>query len=81
MFHFSLYDDVPTVFFPMLWFEQRATISPEIAADLLLLLMLPVVGLYCSLGLVLLGIVILALLVLPRIMRSDNWTLPRHKKR
>jgi hypothetical protein len=76
-----MYDDVPTVFFPMLWFEERATVTPEIAADLLLLLMLPIIGLYCSLGLVLLGIVILALHFLPRILRSDDWTVPVRNKR
>jgi hypothetical protein len=76
-----MYDDVPTVFFPMLWFEERATITSEIAADLHLLLILPIIGLYCSLGLVLLGIVILALQFLPRILRSDDWTLPLRNKR
>ena len=81
MFHFSMYDDVPTLFFPMMWFEERATVSPEIAADLRLLLMLPIVGLYCSLGLVLLGIVILALQFLPRVLRSDDWTVPLRNKR
>jgi len=81
MFHFSMYDDVPTVFFPMLWFEERATVTPEIAADLRLLLMLPIIGLYFSLGLVLLGIVILALQFLPRILRSDDWTVPLRNKR
>jgi hypothetical protein len=81
MFHFSIYAHVPTVFFPMLWFEERATVSPEIAADLRLLLMLPVIGLYCSLGLVLLGIVILALHFVPRILSSDKWTVPRRNKR
>jgi hypothetical protein len=81
MFNFSIYNDLPTVFFPMLWFEERATISPEIAADLRLLLMLPIMGLYCSLGLVLLGIFILALHFLPRILTRDNWTLPLRSKR
>ncbi|GFG38362.1 hypothetical protein Cfor_05707 [Coptotermes formosanus] len=78
---FTMYNYVPTVFFPMLWFEERATVSPEIAADLRLLLMLPIMGLYCSLGLVLLGIIILALHFLPRFLRSDNWTVPRRSKR
>ena len=81
MFHFSMYDNLPTVFFPILWFEERATVTPEIAADLRLLLMLPIAGLYCSLGLVLLGIVLLALQFLPRILRSADWTVPLRNKR
>jgi hypothetical protein len=65
----------------MLWFEERVTVSPEIAADLRLLLRLPAIGLYCSLGIVLLGIVILAIHFLPRILRSRNWTLPQRNER
>lgn len=76
-----MYDDVPTVLFPVIWFEERATLTPEIAADLRLLLMLPIIGLYCSLGLVLLGIVVLALQFLPRILRSDDWTVPLRNQR
>lgn len=81
MFHFRLYNDVPNIFFPMMWFEQRATLTPELAANLRLLLMLPVMGFYCSLGLVCLGIVIVALQFVPRILRSEKWTLPRRIKR
>lgn len=35
-----MYDNVPIVFFPMLWFKQRATITPELARPLRLLLLL-----------------------------------------
>jgi hypothetical protein len=81
MFRIRLYSDVPTVFFPMMWFEERATITPDLAASLRLLLMLPVIGLYCSTGLVCLGIVIVAIQFVPRILRSEKWTLPRRSKR
>jgi hypothetical protein len=65
----------------MMWFEQRATITPDLAANLRLLLMLPIMGLYCSLGLVCLGIVIVALQFVPRILKSEKWTLPRRSER
>jgi hypothetical protein len=65
----------------MMWFEQRATITPELAANLRLLLMLPVMGLYCSLGLVCLSIVLVALQFVPRILKSEKWTLSRRSKR
>jgi hypothetical protein len=81
MFHIRLYADVPTIFFPMMWFEERATMTPDLASSLRLLLMLPVMGLYSSLGLVCLGMVIVAIQVLPRILKSEKWTLPRRSKR
>jgi hypothetical protein len=81
MFHFSIYAHVPTVFFPVLWFEKRTIFSPEIVVDLRLLLMLPVIELYRSLGVGLLGIVILALQFVPRILSRDNWKLLRRNKR
>uniref|UniRef100_A0A0A1WNN1 Protein croquemort n=1 Tax=Zeugodacus cucurbitae TaxID=28588 RepID=A0A0A1WNN1_ZEUCU len=33
----SLYEKVPRVFFPLIWFEQKVRITPELAADLQLL--------------------------------------------
>ncbi|XP_067623366.1 protein peste-like [Eurosta solidaginis] len=33
----SLYEDAPRVFFPLIWFEQKVAITPEIAADLQML--------------------------------------------
>jgi hypothetical protein len=65
----------------MMWFEERATITPDLAASLKLLLMLPTMGLYCSLGLVLVGIVTVALQCVPRILKREKWTLPRRSKR
>ncbi|XP_054262104.1 protein croquemort-like isoform X2 [Macrosteles quadrilineatus] len=40
----GLYSNVPTVFFPMLWFQQRATILPSMALGLRLLLFLQHLG-------------------------------------
>jgi hypothetical protein len=65
----------------MMWFEERATVTPELAGNLSLLLSLPAVGRYCSMGLLLLGIGILGLSLAPRILRSEKWALPRRSKR
>jgi hypothetical protein len=81
LFGNRLYSNVPTVFFPMMWFEERATMTPDLAASLRLLLMLPAVGLYSALGILCLGIVVVATQILPRIVRSEKWTLPRRSKR
>jgi hypothetical protein len=55
--------------------------TPDLAASLRWLLMLPAVGLYSSLTLVCLGIVVVATQILPRIVRTERWTVPRRSKR
>jgi len=58
-----MYKSVPKVFFPIIWFEQRATMTPEMATSLLGLLALPSGG--ATMGLVMVvagvGIIIVAL--------------------
>ncbi|XP_055711408.1 protein peste-like isoform X2 [Phlebotomus papatasi] len=44
----ALYQDVPTVFFPVLWFQQKVTVSPEVAADLRQVHALPTIGYICA---------------------------------
>jgi len=51
--------DVPSVFFPMLWFQQRATITPTMAMGLRLLLLLQHAGLILTVFSALVGCVIL----------------------
>jgi hypothetical protein len=65
----------------MMWFEERATVTPELAANIRLLLMLPAMGRYSSTGLLLLGVGILALNFVPRVLRSGSWALPRRSNR
>ena len=31
---FSLYGNIPRIFFPLIWFEQKVRITPELAKDL-----------------------------------------------
>ena len=76
-----MYYDVPTVFFPMIWFEQRATIPEDLATALYFFVMMPVLGLYLSLAIIFLGVVLLGIGVVPRIYVSYHWRLPRVTQR
>ncbi|XP_021916761.1 protein peste-like isoform X2 [Zootermopsis nevadensis] len=76
----SLYNDVPTVLFPIMWFEESVRITPELAGKLKLLLALPAIGLFFSVGLILLGLVVLAVATVPRALRNMQWRLLRHRK-
>lgn len=40
----SLFKDVPTIYFPMIWFEQRATITKSLAWQVKLALASPLIG-------------------------------------
>ncbi|XP_069695607.1 protein peste-like isoform X2 [Periplaneta americana] len=64
----SLLQNVPTMMFPMMWFEERATISPELSASLRMVLRLPLIGIICSVCLLLLGLVLLGFAFLPRVV-------------
>lgn len=39
----SMFRDVPKMFVPMMWFRERATITPELAVKVLLIHNLPVI--------------------------------------
>lgn len=74
----SLYSGVPTIFFPMLWFEESVQITPELAQPLKMLLALPVVGMYCSLGALLLGLFILVFVGAFRVLARIQWSFFRY---
>ena len=65
-----MFAGVPRILFPMMWFETRATLTPELATSLRIYLQLPTAGLICSVGLLLTGLLILGLTFLPRVVRS-----------
>ncbi|XP_063236007.1 protein peste-like isoform X2 [Bacillus rossius redtenbacheri] len=56
----TLFRRVPTIFFPVMWFEQRAAITPDMASQMKLLLQLPSFGLATSLALLTVGTVLVA---------------------
>lgn len=43
MFHSSLYEHVRKTYFPVLWFEQTVTLTDDMAHQINLLLMLPLI--------------------------------------
>lgn len=45
----TLFKDVPEAFIPILWFEQRVTMLPEMADELKKVFIVPTIG-YCVLG-------------------------------
>lgn len=53
-----MYKRVPRVFFPIIWFEQRASMTPEMATSLIALLALPSGGNILGMALVAVGIVL-----------------------
>ncbi|KAJ9578473.1 hypothetical protein L9F63_005293, partial [Diploptera punctata] len=75
--YIAMYYDVPTIFFPMMWFEERATMSEELATQLSSLLLVRVLGTYLSIIFIFLGILLFSCGIIPRIYSSRQWTLPR----
>ncbi|XP_077284882.1 protein peste-like [Arctopsyche grandis] len=55
----TLYNDVPHIFLPVLWFEQHVTVNAEIADGVKSLLKVPMMGNAVGLGLFALGIIII----------------------
>ncbi|XP_055540738.1 protein croquemort-like [Wyeomyia smithii] len=45
---FKLYEEVPELMVPMLWFTQRATLTTELANQAKMALMLPKLGIYVA---------------------------------
>lgn len=48
-YFFSLFRDVPTLYFPMLWFEMKVEIPDDMVGDLKLFLNLPHIMMYTGL--------------------------------
>jgi hypothetical protein len=78
--YIKLYSGVPTIFFPMFWFEESVKITPELAQHLKMLLALPVVGMYCSIGTLLLGLFIVTFVGALKIVPSIQWSMFRSCK-
>lgn len=80
LFHSSLYSGVPTIFFPVLWFQESIKITPELAQPLKMLLALPVVGMYCSIGALLLGLFIVTFVGTLKVVARVQWSVFRSCK-
>lgn len=55
-----LFEEAPTVYFPMIWFEQRASITPELASQIRLALAAPTWNFYVGCSHLLIGAVLIA---------------------
>ncbi|PNF42501.1 hypothetical protein B7P43_G08759 [Cryptotermes secundus] len=77
----NLFRNVPTILFPVLWFEELGSIPPSEAFLLRLLLLLPVVGQYISFGLTLIGLVIISAAILPMFLNKYSGSLHHCLKR
>lgn len=66
-----MYESVPDVFMPMLWFTERAAVTPDLADEVKLLLIVPTAGQGIFFGLLGLGV----FLVLVHILMTlrGNW--------
>ncbi|KAJ4446119.1 hypothetical protein ANN_12811 [Periplaneta americana] len=62
----ALFRNVPTIYFPMLWLEKTASIPNYLAFQLNILLHLPTIGLCISIILIITGVVMLAVVIVPR---------------
>nr|CAD7603521.1 unnamed protein product [Timema genevievae] len=70
--YISLFKNVPKIFFPMLWFEERAAMPQEMASQLKLLLHLPTIGLVVSITLVVIGLITASTTALCCVCRNVN---------
>lgn len=48
--HLTMFEDVPKLMVPMLWFRQLASLNDELASDVKFALLLPKLGLYIAYG-------------------------------
>ncbi|KAJ9576493.1 hypothetical protein L9F63_006642 [Diploptera punctata] len=69
----GLFKGLPKIMFPMLWFEENYQLPRREAALVRLLVLMPTIGLYISVALVLVGIFILAVTILPMLLQEGHW--------
>lgn len=70
----GLYQDAPFIFFPVLWFEQKVAINDAMAAEVRMLLKIPMIGYICCGIVIAVGVLMLLWLPLVRLVN-------RHRKR
>lgn len=70
--HIGLYAEAPEMFFPVLWFEQRVTITDDMAAEVQTLVSVPFTGYICCGILIAVGIVLLLWLPVARLISGPT---------
>lgn len=66
----GLYNDVPRKFMPILWFEQRVTISPELAEEIKTALNVPIIGQICAIVVIIIGLIMLLWCSIDKLLRK-----------
>ncbi|XP_055598706.1 protein croquemort-like [Uranotaenia lowii] len=69
---FKMYEKVPPLMVPMLWFTQRATLTPELADQAKLALMLPGLGIYIAIFFGTIGIIMVGVFSYVSIRKWTN---------
>lgn len=76
----TLYTKVPSIFFPVIWFEQKVSINEELASDLKMLLSIPTTGHICSGVVFTIGLIMIFWFPVDKLVRRRNSTLKSKKK-
>lgn len=66
-----MYDGVPTIFIPIIWFEQKVETPEEMLASLKLLLVLPTIGYVSSIVILTIGSIFLFLFLIQIFIKSN----------
>lgn len=71
--HIGLYHEAPTLFFPVLWFEQTVTMSEETANEIqTVIYTIPMIGYVCCGIIIVLGIVLVLWLPIARLFGRES---------
>ncbi|GLH07584.1 Protein croquemort [Gryllus bimaculatus] len=71
-------NDVPKIYFPMVWFQERISITPELANSLKILLLLPTGGVVIATVIAAIGAIMIAVVALYWIKPTIRWQLEYH---
>uniref|UniRef100_A0A1B0D2U3 Protein croquemort n=1 Tax=Phlebotomus papatasi TaxID=29031 RepID=A0A1B0D2U3_PHLPP len=72
--HFSIFEKVPRIFIPMLWFRQTANLTEDLAKTAWWAINLPDFGLWIAFGIVGLGAVIVIVGIVLTITKKWTWS-------
>lgn len=64
---------------PILWFEQRVTISPELAEEIKTALNVPIIGQICAVVVIIIGLIMLLWCPIDRILKKRVGNTPNNK--
>lgn len=64
----ALYEDVPRIFLPVLWFEQHVTMKPEFTGEIAQALSIPTTARICGIVMIVLGAIMVAWIPVERLM-------------